>query len=93
MAGITKRLKAKVRFFSSFTSYSFFFSGWVSEKSKLLPTDYQVKSGEEGEEVVFSQNAKLFRFTDKEWKERGVGVLKILKRNDSSKFFCSKNIH
>ena len=39
----------------------------------------QVATGEEGEEELYAQRAKLFRMKDGEWKERGTGVAKILK--------------
>ncbi|XP_054724856.1 E3 SUMO-protein ligase RanBP2-like [Uloborus diversus] len=43
-----------------------------------LPPKVDVKTGEEDEKVLFCQRAKLFRFSAKEWKERGIGDLKIL---------------
>lgn len=43
-----------------------------------LPEEVEVKTGEEGEDVLFDQRAKLFRFADSQWKERGVGQLKLL---------------
>ncbi|KAI2660969.1 E3 SUMO-protein ligase RanBP2 [Labeo rohita] len=50
-----------------------------------LPDLVEISSGEENEQVVFSHRAKLYRY-DKElqqWKERGVGELKILQNNES----------
>ena len=44
-----------------------------------LPEEVEVKTGEEGEEVLFDQRAKLYRLDGSEWKERGVGQLKLLK--------------
>lgn len=50
-----------------------------------LPEKVEVKTGEEDEEVLYCHRAKLFRFVDGEWKERGVGDVKILKHKDTSK--------
>ena len=50
-----------------------------------LPEKYEVKRGEEEEDVVFTSRAKLFRFDGKEWKERGVGELKMLRNRQSGK--------
>ncbi|CAI9535503.1 unnamed protein product [Staurois parvus] len=52
-----------------------------------LPEKIEVKTGEEDEEEMFCNRAKLFRFdTDtKEWKERGVGNVKILRHHVSGK--------
>uniref|UniRef100_A0AC35U7R4 RanBD1 domain-containing protein n=1 Tax=Rhabditophanes sp. KR3021 TaxID=114890 RepID=A0AC35U7R4_9BILA len=51
-----------------------------------LPDLVKVTTGEEDEVAVFTSRAKLFKFIDgKEFKERGVGDLKILKHNTSGK--------
>ena len=52
-----------------------------------LPKLAEIKSGEEDEDVLFSHRAKLFRFEtkSKEWKERGVGDMKILRHKATGK--------
>ncbi len=52
-----------------------------------LPDKVDVKTGEEEEEEMFCKRAKLFRFDSetKEWKERGIGSIKILKHKISGK--------
>ncbi|KAM8856290.1 E3 SUMO-protein ligase RanBP2 [Spinachia spinachia] len=52
-----------------------------------LPDKVDVKTGEEEEEEMFCNRAKLYRFdTDsREWKERGIGNVKILKHNGKGK--------
>nr|XP_008105263.1 PREDICTED: E3 SUMO-protein ligase RanBP2 isoform X2 [Anolis carolinensis] len=52
-----------------------------------LPDKIEVKTGEEDEEEIFCNRAKLFRFDTecKEWKERGVGNVKILKHKITGK--------
>lgn len=45
-----------------------------------LPDEIVVCTGEEDETVLFNERAKLFRYDadSKEWKERGIGSLKLL---------------
>ena len=52
-----------------------------------LPEKVEVVSGEEEEIVLFSNRAKLYRFdiNASQWKERGVGDIKILKHQKSRK--------
>ncbi|CAK1548449.1 unnamed protein product [Leptosia nina] len=50
-----------------------------------LPAEVTLTTGEENESVIFSARAKLFRFTDKQWKERGIGEMKLLKHNITKK--------
>jgi len=56
--------------------------------------EVEVKTMEEDEEIVFKMRAKLYRFTEtllnkgsgsKEWIERGVGEVKILKHRESER--------
>ena len=46
--------------------------------------DVAVKTGTEGEVCLLKERAKLFRFRDNQWKERGIGNAKLL-RNDETK--------
>ncbi|KAG6452625.1 hypothetical protein O3G_MSEX007721 [Manduca sexta] len=50
-----------------------------------LPAEVKVRTGEEDETVIFASRAKLFRFIDKQWKERGLGEMKLLKHNVTGK--------
>ena len=48
-----------------------------------LPEVADQRTGEEDDQVVFKQRAKLYRYTDGQWKERGVGDMKLLRHADS----------
>lgn len=48
-----------------------------------LPDKVEVRTGEEDEEVLYSHRAKLFRFRDSEWRERGLGDVKILQHRQN----------
>ncbi|KAL5112046.1 E3 SUMO-protein ligase RanBP2 [Taenia crassiceps] len=50
-----------------------------------LPEKVEVRTGEEDEEVVFEARAKLFRFDNTVWKERGLGQLKLLRSPSSER--------
>lgn len=41
--------------------------------------EVEVKTGEEDEDEAFRERAKLYRFDNGQWKERGVGDMKILR--------------
>uniref|UniRef100_A0A7N8Y208 RAN binding protein 2 n=1 Tax=Mastacembelus armatus TaxID=205130 RepID=A0A7N8Y208_9TELE len=52
-----------------------------------IPEKVDLVTGEEDEQVLYSQRVKLFRFDSNtsQWKERGVGTLKFLKNNTNGK--------
>ncbi|XP_063633731.1 E3 SUMO-protein ligase RanBP2-like [Cydia splendana] len=50
-----------------------------------LPAEVKVTTGEEDETVIFSARAKLYRFIDNQWKERGLGDIKLLKHKTTGK--------
>lgn len=45
----------------------------------------EVKTGEENEELLYVHRAKLYRYIDGEWKERGLGDVKILRHKENKK--------
>lgn len=45
----------------------------------------EIKTGEEDEDVIFEYRCKLFRLRDKEYKERGLGNIKVLKHRKTGK--------
>lgn len=48
-----------------------------------LPEKVEVKTGEEDENVLYSHRAKLYRFRQTEWRERGLGDVKILQHKQT----------
>ncbi|CAH1780692.1 unnamed protein product [Owenia fusiformis] len=50
-----------------------------------LPDKVEVKTGEEDEDILFVHRAKLFRYVDTQWKERGLGDIKILRQKSTNK--------
>ena len=48
-----------------------------------LPEVTDLRTGEEDCDVLFCQRAKLYRFTDKQWKERGIGEMKLLRNRET----------
>jgi len=53
-----------------------------------LPDIVEVTTGEENEEIIFCHRAKLYRFesSTKEWKEKGVGDIKILHQREKNAY-------
>ncbi len=49
-----------------------------------LPT-VEVQTGEEEEAIVLNIRTKIYRWDDAQWKERGIGNLKILKNRVSGR--------
>lgn len=47
--------------------------------------EVEVKTGEENCDVLLQMNAKLYRWNDNQWKERGTGEFKLLKNRVSNK--------
>lgn len=50
-----------------------------------LPNKIEEVTGEENDIILFERRAKLYKYVEKEWKEKGIGQLKILKNNDTHK--------
>lgn len=50
-----------------------------------LPDKIEETTGEENDTILFERRAKLYKYVEKEWKEKGIGLLKILKNNDTGK--------
>ena len=82
-----------IKFFVGNSCVGFSFNIVSSFLFLLLFYDNFNISGEEGEEVLFCERSKLFRYDKdtKEWKERGIGDLKILKNNTTGKVSGKKN--
>ncbi|CAD5121392.1 DgyrCDS9914 [Dimorphilus gyrociliatus] len=57
----------------------------VQSSEEEKPPVQQNLFGEEDEDIIFNERAKLYRFVDDQWKERGVGQMKILK-NKAGKY-------
>ncbi|CAK58094.1 unnamed protein product (macronuclear) [Paramecium tetraurelia] len=57
---------------------------FVGEGQATLP-QLPVQTGEENDEEVAKFRAKIYRFADAQWKERGVGDMKFLKNKQTNK--------
>lgn len=53
-----------------------------------LPEKVECRTGEEGEQILFCERCKLFRYdgATSQWKERGIGDMKILLNPSSGKY-------
>jgi E3 SUMO-protein ligase RanBP2 len=58
----------------------------VDFRPLVVLQEVEVKTGEEDEEVLFKERCKLFRYSSdtKEWKEKGVGEIKILRHKETN---------
>ena len=45
----------------------------------------EIKTGEEDEECIFKMRARLYRWRDGEWKERGTGEVRLLRHKENKK--------
>ena len=59
--------------------------GQTFEPIVKLTEKVDAKTGEEAEEELLNLRAKLFRMVDNEWKERGLGPVRLLKHKESGK--------
>ncbi|TPP59408.1 E3 SUMO-protein ligase RanBP2 [Fasciola gigantica] len=55
---------------------------------EVMPEKVDVRTGEENEEVVFCERAKLYRWTKNMWRERGVGEIKLLRTPNTGAVRC-----
>ncbi|KAF7256156.1 hypothetical protein EG68_06423 [Paragonimus skrjabini miyazakii] len=54
----------------------------------IMPAKVTVCTGEENEEVIFCERAKLYRWGSGTWRERGVGELKLLRTPSTGAVRC-----
>ncbi|CAH8530028.1 unnamed protein product [Dicrocoelium dendriticum] len=54
----------------------------------VMPEKVEVCTGEENEEVIFCERAKLYRWDSNTWRERGVGELKLLRTPSTDAVRC-----
>jgi hypothetical protein len=55
------------------------------EQKVDLPDQVKKVTGEEAEECIYKQRAKLYRLRDEQWKERGVGNAKLMRHKETKK--------
>lgn len=56
----------------------------VSDKKLHLP-NISLESGEESEDCIFKMRARIYRWRNDEWKERGTGECKLLRHKESKR--------
>ncbi|KAJ5569693.1 uncharacterized protein N7459_009123 [Penicillium hispanicum] len=59
-------------------------STFEAEKTDERFYEQTIETGEEQESTIFTCKAKLFHFSNKEWKERGIGTFKVNVRENAS---------
>ena len=57
----------------------------ISPSTECALPKVEVVTGEEDEDLIFKGRAKLYRFRDSEWKERGTGDMKLLRHKTNKK--------
>lgn len=55
------------------------------EKKEKLENKSDLKTGNENEEPIWINKAKLYRFRDGKWKERGNGYCKLLRNKETKR--------
>ncbi|CAH8534874.1 unnamed protein product [Schistosoma rodhaini] len=55
---------------------------------EVMPQKIEVVTGEENDDVIFCQRAKLYRWDNSTWHERGVGDLKLLRSTITGVIRC-----
>ena len=68
---------------------------FISLPIKFLPRYFldlvDETTGEEEETVVFGSRGKLYIWKDEQWKERGLGGVKILSKNGASRIVMRRD--
>jgi hypothetical protein len=57
----------------------------IESTGKVDLPEVESFTGEEEEDLIYKQRAKLYRFRDNQWKERGLGEFKLLRHKETKK--------
>lgn len=57
----------------------------IGGEKKLHLQDVVIQSGEESDDLIFKLRARLYRWRENEWKERGTGECKLLRNKENKK--------